>query len=83
VDERARRRYTEVVERHGSKQPQGSQEDDSEYTSILEALARRDCIDSSREVSPLRPADDAVVVDTTDMTVEQVLDRVLDLARSQ
>ena len=40
-------------------------------------LEARDRIDSTRAVSPLRPADDAIVIDTTDLSVEQV---VADLA---
>jgi len=36
-------------------------------------MRRRDTIDSHREVSPLRVAEDAVVVDTTDMSIEEVL----------
>jgi cytidylate kinase len=93
VDERAWRRYAEVVRRRrgtatvprtadASPSPELARDvHDSEYAAILEALARRDRIDSSREVAPLRPAQDAIIVDTTDMTIAQVLDRVLDLVR--
>ncbi len=42
-----------------------------------DGLARRDLVDSTRQVSPLLPAADAVVVDTTDRTVEDVVDEVL------
>ena len=42
-------------------------------------LARRDSIDSSRAVSPLRPADDAVLIDTTGRTVDDVVDEVAGL----
>lgn len=42
-------------------------------------LARRDRIDSTREASPLRPAPDAVVIDTSDMMVTDVVDRLLEL----
>lgn len=80
VDERAWRRYVEVVERRSSRRPSWEERDD-EYESIRTSLARRDEIDSSREVSPLRPASDALVIDTTDLTVDQVLDRVVELAR--
>ena len=83
VDERAWRRHAEVVERHASEQLGRARERDAEYESILEALIRRDRIDSSRKVSPLRPADDACVIDTSEMTVDQVLDRVLELAREK
>ena len=46
---------------------------------LVDAMARRDHADSSREASPLRPADDAVTIDTTHMTVAEVVARVLDL----
>jgi cytidylate kinase len=45
-------------------------------------LRRRDEYDSSRADSPLRPAADAVVVDSTDLDREGVVDRVVELARS-
>jgi cytidylate kinase len=42
-------------------------------------LARRDRLDATRNVSPLRPADDAVVIDTTGHTVDEVVEKVLGL----
>jgi cytidylate kinase len=39
-------------------------------------VTERDRIDSGRTTSPLRPAEDAVVIDTTDLTLDEVLDRV-------
>jgi CMP/dCMP kinase len=42
-------------------------------------LARRDSLDSSRATSPLRPADDAVVIDTTGRTVDDVVNQVVGL----
>ena len=47
---------------------------------IRAALARRDRQDSEREISPLKPASDAVVLDTTSLSLEEVISRVLDLA---
>ncbi len=44
--------------------------------SVLEALERRDHIDSSREASPLAKADDAHVLDTTGLSIDQVVDRI-------
>jgi CMP/dCMP kinase len=46
---------------------------DLDYETVAADLARRDALDQGRESDPLRTADDAVVVDTTDRTVEQVL----------
>jgi CMP/dCMP kinase len=40
------------------------------------ALRQRDHLDSSRDVSPLRAASDAVTIDATDLTLDQVVDRV-------
>jgi len=52
---------------------------DKDVTEIEADLRRRDHIDSTRDASPLRPADDAVVVDTSDMGVAEVVRTVLDL----
>ncbi|MGB3696968.1 MAG: (d)CMP kinase [Gordonia sp. (in: high G+C Gram-positive bacteria)] len=46
---------------------------------VLDSVNRRDHLDSTRTVSPLRAADDAVLVDTSDMTLEQVIDRLTEL----
>lgn len=52
----------------------------SDLNAVLESVNRRDHLDSTRAVSPLRAADDAVQVDTSDLTLEQVLDRLAELA---
>ncbi|HEX9978039.1 MAG TPA: (d)CMP kinase [Acidimicrobiia bacterium] len=46
---------------------------------LVDAMGRRDAADSSREASPLRPADDAVTIDTSHLTVAEVVAKVLDL----
>ena len=46
---------------------------------LLEAIEARDTRDRTRSVSPLVPADDAVTVDSTDMTADAVFDRVMSL----
>ncbi len=53
---------------------------EGELDRIREAISRRDRQDSEREVSPLKPAPDAVVLDTTALDLEEVVSRVLDLA---
>lgn len=63
VEERARRRWCEIRARGES----------TDYETVLGSMRRRDRIDSSRAVSPLRAADDAVILDTTDMTIDQVV----------
>jgi cytidylate kinase len=54
---------------------------EGELERIKAAIARRDRQDSEREVSPLKPAADAVVLDTTSLSLEQVISEVLRLAR--
>jgi cytidylate kinase len=60
-----------------------SEADGQEISEIAEKLAARDLADSTRKASPLKPADDAVVIDTGEMTIEEVVRHIIDLARSQ
>ena len=50
---------------------------DSDFDTVLADVERRDAADSSRATSPLRPAEDAVLVDTSEMTREEVLDALI------
>ena len=68
-EERARRRWMEDQVRDG----------DRSYEEVLADVRRRDQIDSTRRYAPLRPAPDAVVIDNTGLTAEQVLERVMSL----
>lgn len=52
----------------------------SDYNDVAADMVRRDRADSTRAASPLAAAPDAVVIDTTDLTSEQVVDKVLALA---
>lgn len=70
VEARARRRWLEEQARGGARS----------YEDVLAEVRRRDEIDSTRAVGPLRPAVDAVIVDSTHLTVEQVVERVTALA---
>jgi cytidylate kinase len=70
AEARARRRWLEYQARGRS----------DSYEDILAAMRRRDEIDSQRAVAPLRAAEDALVLDTTQMGVEAVLRTVLDMA---
>ena len=54
---------------------------EAELERIREAMQTRDRRDSEREASPLRPAPDAVVLDTTELSLEGVVAKVLELAR--
>jgi cytidylate kinase len=67
----------EVIERRTRVRPLRGAARSDEYDTIRDGLARRDQIDSTREDSPLRPADDAILIDTTDMTIADVLRCVL------
>lgn len=69
VEERASRRYAEVRGR-GEK---------ASLDEILAAMRRRDKIDSTRPVAPLRAAADAIRIDSDGLTIEEVLQRVRDL----
>lgn len=66
AEERAKRRYHELVEK-------GQQ---VEFQQVLQDIIDRDHADMTREVTPLRKADDAVEVDTTHMTIEEVTDYI-------
>lgn len=56
---------------------------DDEYETVLADVMRRDHLDSTRAVSPLRAADDAVVVDTTGMNESEVIAHLTDLAQQR
>lgn len=73
VEERARRRYEELTAK--------GQEVD--FEAVKNNLAERDHIDSTRADSPLRQADDAVVIDNTHLNHEQQLELALDLVRER
>ncbi len=68
---RAKRRYDELTARGES----------CELKKIQEDIEERDYRDMHREASPLKQAEDAVLVDTSDMTVEQVIDRILSICK--
>jgi cytidylate kinase len=53
----------------------------ADYQEILKSMILRDKIDSSRETAPLKPAIDAVIISTDDMTLEQVYSKVIDLLK--
>ena len=73
---RANRRYAEQVEAHDV--PAGESPDKAKQE-VLENLLKRDEIDSSRSTAPLKPAHDAIHLDTTDMTIDQEVDFICQL----
>ena len=70
---RARRRYLELQEKGTVCNLDDIQKD----------IEERDQRDMSREISPLRQAEDAVLVDSSDLTIQQVVDRILQIFRSK
>jgi CMP/dCMP kinase len=69
VETRARRRYDEVRARGEQRA----------YEDVLANLRERDRIDSSRAIAPLRAAADAILLDTTDLSIEQVIEQISEL----
>jgi cytidylate kinase len=51
---------------------------DLSYETVATDLARRDALDQNRTHDPLRTADDAVVIDTSDLSVDQIVDAIMD-----
>jgi cytidylate kinase len=72
ADERARRRYLQLK----SMQLKGNG-DDVSLSSLLEEIRARDERDTQRAVAPLKPAADAIQLDSTELSIEQVLERIL------
>jgi cytidylate kinase len=71
AEERARRRYDEIIARGEA----------ADYNEILAKVIERDRIDSTRDVAPLKAAEDAIVLDSDKLNAEQVFDRVMDLVK--
>lgn len=73
-EERAHRRVRQNVDRGVGS---------IDYEEVLADLQRRDDYDSSRSTSPLRPADDAVQLDSTGMYIEDVIDDICEMAQAK
>lgn len=71
VETRAKRRYRELTEKGI----------DCDYAEIAKDIQERDMRDMNRETAPLRQAEDAVLVDSSDMTVSEVVDAVAKICR--
>ena len=72
VEARAKRRYDECCERGNSVG----------FDFILEGMRERDRLDSTRALAPLRPANDAVILDSTKLSVQEVFEQALAMAKS-
>ncbi len=73
AEERARRRF-EQLKAKGL---------DANLAHLLDDIRQRDDRDMNRAIAPLKPADDAIVLDSTKLSIDEVLDRVMQLADQQ
>jgi CMP/dCMP kinase len=73
AEERARRRYNQLKEKGFG----------ANLAALIEDIRNRDARDMNRDVAPLKPAEDALVIDSTDMTIDDVQHRILDEARKR
>lgn len=71
AEERARRRYDEIIGRGGN----------ADYAEILEKVKERDHVDRTRDVAPLRPAEDAVIVDSDQLSEDEVYEKIMTLCQ--
>ncbi len=72
VDTRAKRRFDELKEKG----------QDCDFEAIKEDIKERDARDMNREIAPLKQAEDAICVDSSDMTIQQVVDTICSYCRS-
>jgi cytidylate kinase len=73
VEERAKRRHAENIARGFP----------SDLETLKKEIARRDQIDSEREVAPLKKAEDAIEIDTTSLSIEEVVDRIMEIVNER
>ena len=69
AEERARRRFLELQEKGGTQT----------YEEVLEDIRQRDHSDMTRELNPLRKADDAIELDSTKMDIDEVVEKILEI----
>ena len=67
AEERADRRYKELVQKGI----------DADYDEVLKDIEKRDYEDTHRELDPLKPAEDAIILDTTGIGIDEVVERIL------
>ena len=72
-EERARRRYEQLKEK-GFNVP---------FEHLVEKIKERDKMDMERKESPLKPAEDSVIIDTTDKTIDEVVEMIINLAKER
>ncbi|MCR5701239.1 MAG: (d)CMP kinase [Lachnospiraceae bacterium] len=72
ADERANRRYKELTEKGES----------ADFEKIKADIIERDERDMTRDIAPLKQADDAILVDSSDMTIDEVVDKIMSHAKA-
>lgn len=70
VEERAKRRYKELIEKNN---------ENITYEKVLEEIKERDKIDSTRKIAPLKKSPDAYEIDTTNKTIEECVDEIINM----
>ena len=73
VEERAKRRYKENKEKNI----------DMSYEEVIENIKKRDENDKAKEIGALKKAEDSIVVDTTSLTIEEVLEKIIEIIRKK
>lgn len=73
VEERARRRYKQNLEK-GIEEP---------YEEVLESIKQRHKLETEREINPLRQAEDAILIDSTNLSIEEVVEEIEKIIREK
>ncbi|MFW6305982.1 MAG: (d)CMP kinase [Bacillota bacterium] len=73
LEERARRRFLDIQKKS----------DNISYEEVKNKIAHRDKIDTERKISPLIKATDAVLIDTTNFTIEKAVEKILDIVKDE
>jgi cytidylate kinase len=73
IEERANRRYKQNLEKGI----------DCTFEEVLESIKKRHKLETEREIAPLRQADDAILVDSTNLTIEEVVEKIENIIKSK
>jgi len=72
-EERAKRRYKQNLEKGMNVT----------YEEILESIKKRNALETQREIAPLRQADDAIYIDTSKLTIDEVVEKIVDIIKEK
>lgn len=73
IEERAKRRYKEMQEKNINMS----------YEEVIENIRKRDENDKSKEIGALKKAEDSIVIDTTSLTIKQVVEKVIEIIKNK